>query len=110
MWFNKGSDKLLFSISSLPRSLARTQCKYRRAEFERIDKGVGKMPVGSISYQILMRLRGNYQILKFSLRLVQFGDATVFTGFNFRYTPHSFMALYSALAFYYFCVLHINSR
>jgi len=68
------------------------------------------MPVGSISYQILMRLRGYDQILKLSLRLVQVGDVTVFNGFNFRYTRPNFMALYSVLAFYYFCILHINSR
>ena len=110
VWINKDSDKLLFSISSLPSSLARTQCKQRRAEFERVAKGVGKMPVGSISYPILMRLRGYSQILKFSLRLVQVGDVTVFTTFNFRYNRLSFMALCSVLAFYYFCILRINSR
>ena len=110
VWINKCSDKLLFSISSLPSSILRIQCKWRRAEFERVIKGVEKMPVSSISYPILMRLHGYNKILKFSFCSVQVGDATVFTGFNFRYTRLSFMALYSVLAVYHFCLLHVNSR
>jgi hypothetical protein len=46
-----------------------------------------------------MRMRGYYQILKFSLRLVQVGYTTVFTGFNFRYTHLGFMTVYSVHAF-----------
>jgi hypothetical protein len=68
------------------------------------------MPVGSISYLILIRLLSYDQILKFCLRLVPVGDTTVFTGCNFRYTNLNFMTLYSVHAFYNFCVLHINGR
>lgn len=45
VWFNKASDKLLFSIYALPSTVVGQERKHHAAQFVRTDIVVGKMSV-----------------------------------------------------------------